>query len=70
MDEHAEQLVVSIMEKARALSDVEFELQKASLAERLHEELAPQHAPVSVDRMITAHLLDARIIPLIEGMIR
>jgi len=69
-DEEAEQLIISVMEDARALSDVEFELQKAHLAGRLQEKFAPQPAPVSVDRMIAAHLLDARIIPLIEEMMR
>ena len=69
-DERARRVVVSIMEEARALSDVEFEVEKADLAQRLHQEFAPGNASPPVDKLIATHLLDRRIIPLLEEMMR
>ncbi|MBE9507653.1 MAG: hypothetical protein IMY86_06340, partial [Chloroflexi bacterium] len=58
--------IEGLVEEARALSDVEFELQKASLVEELlasYEAARPQREPTA---MIARHLLDPAIIPLLE----
>jgi hypothetical protein len=67
LDEEAElERIEGLVEEARALSDVEFELQKASLVEELlasYEAARPQREPTA---MIARHLLDPAIIPLLE----
>ena len=67
LDEGAElERIAGLVEEARALSDVEFELQKASLVEELlasYEAARPQREPTA---MIARHLLDPAIIPLLE----
>lgn len=67
LDEEAElERITGLIEEARALSDVDFELQKEALAEEL---LAPYRAAYpQADRtvVIARHLLDPAIIPLLE----
>ena len=67
LDEEAElERIAALIEEARALSDVDFELQKEALIEDL---LAPYEAtrPQSdLTATITRHLLDPAIIPLLE----
>ena len=67
LDEEAElERIEGLVEEARALSDVEFELQKASLVEELlasYEAARSQREPTA---MIARHLLDPAIIPLLE----
>jgi hypothetical protein len=58
--------ILDLLEKARSLSDVDFELEKETLIEAL---LAPYeaHRPrVDVTAVIGRHLLDPAIIPLLE----
>ncbi|MDY7076310.1 MAG: hypothetical protein SXV54_05215 [Chloroflexota bacterium] len=67
LDEEAElERIEGLLEEARALSDVEFELQKDTLVEELlapYEAMRPQREPTA---MIARHLLDPAIIPLLE----
>jgi hypothetical protein len=67
LDEGAElERIAGLVEEARALSDVEFELQKEALVEELlapYEAARPQREPTA---MIARHLLDPAIIPLLE----
>ncbi|MDY6876025.1 MAG: hypothetical protein SWK90_07500 [Chloroflexota bacterium] len=67
LDEEIElERIVGLLEDARALPDVEFELQKENLAEELlapYEMARPQRDPTAV---ISRHLLDPSIIPLLE----
>ena len=67
LDEGAElERIAGLVEEARALSDVDFELQKASLVEELlasYEAARPQREPTA---MIARQLLDPAIIPLLE----
>ncbi|HET90509.1 MAG TPA: hypothetical protein ENN99_07205 [Chloroflexi bacterium] len=67
LDEEAElERIVELMRSARALSALDFELQKESLVEEL---LAPYEAarpPVDPTAVIARHLLDPAIIPLLE----
>ena len=67
LDEEAElERIEGLVEEARALSDVEFELQKASLVEELlasYEAARPQREPTA---MIARYLLDPAIISLLE----
>jgi len=67
LDEEAElERIAGLIEEARALSDVEFELQKADLVEELlapYEAARPQGNRTA---MIARHLLDPAIIPLLE----
>jgi hypothetical protein len=58
--------ILDLLEKARSLSNVDFELEKEELVEAL---LAPYEAsrpPVDVTSVIGRHLLDPAIIPLLE----
>jgi len=67
LDEEAElERMESLIEETRALSDVEFELQKGDLVEELlapYEVARPQR---DTTMMIARHLLDPAIIPLLE----
>ena len=67
LDEEAElERIAGLIEEARALSDVEFELQKEALVEELlapYEAARPQR---DFTAMIARHLLDPAIIPLLE----
>jgi outer membrane murein-binding lipoprotein Lpp len=58
--------ILSILEEARGLSDVEFELQKADLVQQVKSAYELPEAPVDVCLKIERHLLDPRIIPLLE----
>jgi hypothetical protein len=67
LDEEAElERILDLVEKAYALSDVDFELQKEALIEELlapYEVARPAAEPTTV---IARHLLDPAIIPLLE----
>ena len=58
--------ILAILEEARGLSDVEFELQKTDLVQRVKSAYELPEAPVDVCVKIERHLLDPRIIPLLE----
>lgn len=67
LDEEAElERIADLIEEARSLSDVEFELQKEDLVEELlapYEAARPQRGTTAT---IARHLLDPAIIPLLE----
>jgi hypothetical protein len=56
--------LLSVVEQARALSEVEFEVQKGDLAQQLKALVEVPAPPLSAK--IKAHLLDPHIIPLLE----
>lgn len=58
--------ILSILEEARGLSDVEFELQKTDLVQQVMSAYELPQAPVDICLKIERHLLDPRIIPLLE----
>ena len=58
--------VLSILEEARGLSDVKFELQKTDLVQQVKSAYELPDTPVDVRLKIERHLLDPRIIPLLE----
>ena len=58
--------ILSILEEARGLSDVEFELQKTDLVQQVKSAYELPQAPVDTCLKIERHLLDSRIIPLLE----
>jgi hypothetical protein len=58
--------ILSILEEARGLSDVEFELQKTDLVQQVKSAYELPETPVDVCLKIERHLLDPRIIPLLE----
>ena len=56
--------LLSVVEQARALSEVEFEVQKGDLAHQLKALVELPTPPLSAK--IKAHLLDPHIIPLLK----
>jgi len=58
--------ILSILDEARGLSDVEFELQKTDLAQQVLFAYGLHESPVDICLKIEQHLLDPRIIPLLE----
>jgi hypothetical protein len=58
--------ILAILEEARELSDVEFELQKADLVQRVMSAYELPDVSVDICLKIEWHLLDPRIIPLLE----
>ncbi len=67
IDEEAETVrILSILEEARGLSDVEFELQKTDLVQQVMSAYELPQSPVDTCLKIERHLLDPRIIPLLE----
>jgi len=58
--------ILSILNEARGLSDVEFELQKTDLTQRVLFAYGLHESPVDTCLKIEQHLLDPRIIPLLE----
>ncbi len=58
--------ILSILEEARGLSDVEFELQKTDLVQQVMSAYELPQAPIDTRLKIERHLLDPRIIPLLE----
>jgi hypothetical protein len=58
--------ILSILEEARELSDVEFELQKTDLVQRVKSAYELPETPLDICLKIQRHLLDPRIIPLLE----
>ena len=67
LDEQAElERIEGLIEEARALSDVEFELQKGDLVEELLAPYKAAHPQRNRTALIARHLLDPAIIPLLE----
>jgi hypothetical protein len=67
IDEGAETArIISILEEARGLSDIEFELQKTDLVQQVTSAYELPEAPVDICLKIERHLLDPRIIPLLK----
>ena len=58
--------ILAILEEARGLSDVEFELQKTDLVQQVLFAYGLHESPVDTCLKIEQHLLDPRIIPLLE----
>jgi hypothetical protein len=58
--------ILSILEEARGLSDVEFELQKANLVQQVTSAYELPQVSADISLKIQRHLLDPRIIPLLE----
>ena len=58
--------ILSILDEARGLSDVEFELQKTDLVQQVLFAYGLHELPVDTFLRIERHLLDPRIIPLLE----
>jgi len=58
--------ILAILEEARELSDVEFELQKTDLVQQVESAYEFPQVPVDTCLKIERHLLDPRIIPLLE----
>ena len=59
--------ISSIFEEARAMSDVEFELEKANLAQQLKSRYEQSKPPLDVNVKIERFLLDPLIVPLLEA---
>ncbi len=67
INEEAETVrILAILEEAKGLSDVEFELQKTDLIQQVKSAYELPQAPVDTGLKIERHLLDPRIIPLLE----
>ncbi len=58
--------ILSILDEARGLSDVEFELQKTDLVQQVVSAYGFPEAAIDIYLKIEKHLLDPRIIPLLE----
>ena len=58
--------ILALVEEARPLSDVAFELQKESLIEELFAPYQAARPRADVTSVIGRHLLDPAIIPLLE----
>jgi len=58
--------ILSILDEARGLTDVEFELQKTDLVQQVLFAYGLHESPVDTCLKIEQHLLDPRIIPLLE----
>jgi len=58
--------ILSILDEARGLSDVEFELQKTDLVQQVLFAYGLHESPVDTCLKIERHLLDPRIVPLLE----
>ncbi len=58
--------ILGLIERARALSDVDFGLQQQALLEELLAPYGPARPPAETAEMIARHLLDSTIIPLLE----
>jgi len=58
--------IISIFEEARAMSDVEFELEKTNLAQQLKSRYELPKLPSDVTVKIEGFLLDPLIVPLLE----
>lgn len=58
--------ILAILEEARGLSDVEFELQKTDLVQQAISAYELPQASADISLKIERHLLDPRIIPLLK----
>jgi hypothetical protein len=68
-EEEEKRRIISLLEEARNMSDVEFELEKARLVEELESKYEIPRPPVNVRAKIARFLLDPKIIPLLEEKI-
>jgi hypothetical protein len=62
--------IQSVFQKARSLTDVNFEIQKKNLAEELVAPIKPSHPNKTVTRKIEVFLLCHEIIPILEGKLQ
>lgn len=68
LDEEVEkEWIISIFEEARALSDVDFAIEKTVLIERLKSRYTPPTLPIDITVKIEKFLLNPEIIPLLES---
>jgi len=68
LDEEAEkEWIVSIFEEARALSEVDFAIEKVRLAENLKSRYALPELPIDIAVKVERFLLEPEIIPLLES---
>jgi len=65
-EEEEKDRLISIFEEARAMSDVEFELEKANLVQQMKSPYELPKLPLDVSVKIERFLLDPLIIPLLE----
>ena len=65
-EEEEKERLISIFEEARAMSEVEFELEKENLAQQLKSPYELPELPLDVSVKIERFLLDPLIIPLLE----
>jgi predicted small secreted protein len=68
-EEEEKRRIISLLEEARDMSDVEFELEKARLVEELESKYEIPRPHVDVRAKIARFLLDPKIIPLLEEKI-
>ena len=59
--------MLGFLEKVRGLDEMTFAVEKEKLVEEVKSHYAPPDVPVDVSAKIESHLLDPRIIPLLEG---
>jgi hypothetical protein len=63
--EKARQELSEIIDQMRSLSDVEFDIQKESIAQKIKNVIDKKH-PLDVDRIISHFLLNPQAIPVLE----
>ena len=69
-EEKEKERIIKIFEEARALSDVEFALEKSNLARKLKENFTVPHLSFGVKNKILNYLLAPEVIPLLEEKLR
>ena len=68
LDEDAEkEWIISLLEEARSLSEVDFAIGKTGLAEGLKSRYTPPQLPIDITLKIEKFLLNPEIIPLLES---
>jgi hypothetical protein len=65
-EEEEKKEIIALLERARALSEVEFELEKSNLVQQLKSRYTLPRLPVDVSVKVERFLLDPLIIPLLE----
>jgi hypothetical protein len=64
--EEEKEWILCFLEKVRGLDEMTFAAEKETLVEEIKSRYAPPEVPVDVSAKIERHLLDPRIIPLLE----
>jgi len=59
--------ILCFLEKVRGLDEMTFAVEREALVEEVKSRYVPPEVPVDVSTKIESHLLDPRIIPLLEG---